>query len=226
MAKKKRSDPLTPGERLRVELDSLGLDQVAARKALGYSRQSINNIVNDRQKISRAMAAKLGRLTGHSPDYWLRNSFPRHRDSNTFSNPQAYGLLERFELQRAVSDGVISIDPFLEANLGAAFLALTLGQMESRRCKRRPVQRDEDCVIRPGDSAKVYITERIRFPRDYVGRISVTENMASGGLITSAGFYIPPAFTGPLVFWVQNVSDNDVSLSQGDIVANLEIIKV
>ena len=68
-------DELTPGQHLRAEIERLGLDQVAVRKATGVSRQTINNIVNDRQPISRAMAGKLGRLTGRSSDYWLRASF-------------------------------------------------------------------------------------------------------------------------------------------------------
>ena len=68
-------DKLTPGQHLRAEIERLGLDQVVVRKATGVSRQTINNIVNDRQPISRAMAGKLGRLTGRSSDYWLRASF-------------------------------------------------------------------------------------------------------------------------------------------------------
>jgi len=68
---------LTPAEHLRTEIERLGLDQVAVSEATGVSRQSINYIVNGRQPISCVMAAKLGRLTGHEPDYRLRASFPR-----------------------------------------------------------------------------------------------------------------------------------------------------
>jgi addiction module HigA family antidote len=67
----------TPGAHLRAEIERLGLDQVAIAEATGVSRQTINNIVNGRQAISRAMAAKLGRLTGRSSDYWLRSRFSR-----------------------------------------------------------------------------------------------------------------------------------------------------
>ena len=68
---------LTPGQHLRAEIERLGLDQVAMCKAVGVSRQTVNNIVNDRQPISRAMAGKLGRITGRSSDYWLRVVFVR-----------------------------------------------------------------------------------------------------------------------------------------------------
>src|SRR3569833_2389630 len=80
---KKDTDSTTgrvlPGAHLRAVLMRLGLDQVAVSKATGVSRQSINNIVNGRQPISRAMAGKLGRLTGHGSDYWLSAPFGKNR---------------------------------------------------------------------------------------------------------------------------------------------------
>lgn len=51
---------LTPGEHLRAEINRLGLDQVTLSKATGVSRQSINNVINNRQPISRAMAGNPG----------------------------------------------------------------------------------------------------------------------------------------------------------------------
>lgn len=65
----------SPGEHLRAEIGRLGLDQAKLGAAIGVSRQSINNIINGRQQVSRAMAKKLGALTGCADDYWLRNSF-------------------------------------------------------------------------------------------------------------------------------------------------------
>src|SRR6185312_7013740 len=110
---------LTPGEHLRAEIGRLNLDQVAVSQATGVSRQSINNIVNGRQPISRAMAAKLGRLTGHSSDYWLRASFARPRTQNVDKDaslrgerggqadprPFGVGVLVNHQIARAVKDG-------------------------------------------------------------------------------------------------------------------------
>ena len=59
-----RAGALSPGEHLRAEIKRLALNQVVVSKAAGVSRQSINNIINGRQPISRAMAGKLARLTG------------------------------------------------------------------------------------------------------------------------------------------------------------------
>lgn len=217
---------MTPGERLRAELKRLGLDQVAATKALGYSRQSINNVVNDRQKISRAMAAKLGRLTGHSSDFWLRNSFPGKRNANIAGHSQACGLLDKFELLRVVKDGVISIDPFLEANVGAAYLELTLGEIASGLAKKQQIATAKGCTLRPGTSAKLLTKERIKLPRDYIGRVSASEKSGSIGLVIPASFFITSAFSGAVEFWALNISSNDVILRKGDRIASLEIIRI
>ena len=104
---------LTPAEHLRAEIERLGLDQVAVSEATGVSRQSINYIVNGRQPISRAMAAKLGRLTGHEPDYWLRASFPRpggaivaeDKPTPAAAPARATGVLVNHQIIRAVTNG-------------------------------------------------------------------------------------------------------------------------
>jgi addiction module HigA family antidote len=64
-----------PGEHLLSEIRRLGLSQVEISQALEVSRQTINNIIKGRQPVSRAMARKLGVLTGRASDYWLRDSF-------------------------------------------------------------------------------------------------------------------------------------------------------
>jgi len=226
MAKKKTSGSLTPGQRLRAELKRLGLDQVAATKTLGYSRQSINNVVNDRQKISRAMAAKLGRLTGHSSDYWLRNSFPRTRNTNRGATSSFFGLLNQFEILHAIKDGLFSIDPFLEANVGGAFLGLTLANIETFPPGKRLSKENNRYIFPPGGSAKLRTKEHIKFPRDYVGRISATESLSMIGLITPAGFFIASEFDGPVDLWAINFSSVEISLKEGDLIANLEIMRI
>lgn len=124
---------LTPGQHLRAEIKRLGLDQVAVRKATGVSRQTINNIVNDRQPISRAMAGKLGRLTGRGSDYWLRASFsiaPRvdhPAKSGAGVGPFGGGVLVNYQITQAVKNGIIGMDPFDEANVQLTSVDLTLG---------------------------------------------------------------------------------------------------
>ncbi|MDP2411685.1 MAG: HigA family addiction module antitoxin [Pseudolabrys sp.] len=115
---------VSPGEHLRMEIRRLALDQVAVGRATGVSRQSINNIINGRQAVSRAMAIKLGRLTGHSADYWLRASFPTGADDRYPAGSDkrlgGAGVLVNHQIAQAVKRGIIVIEPFHSGLIRAA----------------------------------------------------------------------------------------------------------
>lgn len=40
-------------------------------KALGVSRQSVNELLRERRAVSPEMALRLGKLFGKSPEFWL-----------------------------------------------------------------------------------------------------------------------------------------------------------
>ncbi|WP_260295669.1 HigA family addiction module antitoxin [Sedimenticola hydrogenitrophicus] len=64
--------PTHPGEMLREDfLPDYGLTVSTLAKALGVSRQSINELLRERRSISPEMALRLGRLFGNSPEFWL-----------------------------------------------------------------------------------------------------------------------------------------------------------
>ena len=65
-------NPVHPGQLIRHEcLAPLGLTITAAAHALGVSRQSLNNIVNERSGISAEMAIRLEKACGSTADTWL-----------------------------------------------------------------------------------------------------------------------------------------------------------
>jgi len=64
--------PTTPGEFLREEfMPDFGLTVARLARALGVSRQSINELVNERRAVSPEMAIRLGHLFGNTPEFWL-----------------------------------------------------------------------------------------------------------------------------------------------------------
>lgn len=64
--------PTSPGEFMTEDiLVEYGLTQGALAKALGVSRRSINQIVNNRRAITADMALRLARYTGGTADFWL-----------------------------------------------------------------------------------------------------------------------------------------------------------
>ena len=53
-------------------LEPLGLSATAGAKALGVSRQALNNLVNGSSGISPEMAIRLSKAFGSTPETWLR----------------------------------------------------------------------------------------------------------------------------------------------------------
>ena len=65
-------NPPHPGRIVREEcLQALGLSVTAGAKALGVSRQALNNLVNERSGISPEMAIRLAKAFGSTAQTWL-----------------------------------------------------------------------------------------------------------------------------------------------------------
>jgi addiction module HigA family antidote len=66
-------NPVHPGRIIRHDcIEPLGLSITTAAKALGVSRQALNNIVNGKSGISPEMAIRLTKAFGSTEETWLR----------------------------------------------------------------------------------------------------------------------------------------------------------
>lgn len=64
--------PTHPGEMLREDfLPDYGLTVMALARALGVSRQTVNEILRERRAVSPEMALRLARVFGNSAEFWL-----------------------------------------------------------------------------------------------------------------------------------------------------------
>ncbi len=64
--------PTHPGEMLRLDfMPDYGLTVAGLARALGVSRQSVNELLRGRRAVSPEMALRLSRLFGNSADFWL-----------------------------------------------------------------------------------------------------------------------------------------------------------
>ncbi len=64
--------PTHPGKMLREDfLPDYGLTVSNFAKALGVSRQTVNELLRERRAVSPDMALRLSRLFGNSPEFWL-----------------------------------------------------------------------------------------------------------------------------------------------------------
>ena len=66
-------NPPHPGRIVRQEcLEPLGLSVTEGAKALGVTRQALNNLVNGKSGISAEMAVRLAAAFGGDAGFWLR----------------------------------------------------------------------------------------------------------------------------------------------------------
>jgi antitoxin HigA-1 len=88
--------PTHPGEMLREDfLPDYGLTTSGLAKAIGVSRQSINELLRERRGVSPEMALRLARLFGNSPAFWLN----------------AQRAVDLWEASLAIEDDVLQIQP-------------------------------------------------------------------------------------------------------------------
>ena len=75
---KREIRPTHPGEMLREDfMPDFDLNVSTMAKALGVSRQTINELLRERRAITSIMALRLSRLFGNSPDFWLNAQHTR-----------------------------------------------------------------------------------------------------------------------------------------------------
>jgi len=64
--------PTHPGEMLREDfMPDFNLTTAGLAEKLGVSRQTVNELLLKRRAVSPAMALRLSRLFGNTPEFWL-----------------------------------------------------------------------------------------------------------------------------------------------------------
>ncbi len=75
---KREIPPTHPGEMIREDfIPDYNLSTASLAKALGVSRQTINELLRERRSITPPMALRLSRLFGNSPEFWLNTQQTR-----------------------------------------------------------------------------------------------------------------------------------------------------
>ena len=65
-------DPVHPGEILREDiLPALSMSKTAVAGALNISRQTLYDILNEKQPVTAEMAVRFGKLFGNGPNFWI-----------------------------------------------------------------------------------------------------------------------------------------------------------
>ena len=79
-----------------LQLGSITQDKLA--NALGVSRHSVNELMNNRRSVTAPMALRLARVLGTDPHFWMNLQVER----------------DLFEARHEYADEIRSLDPLLE----------------------------------------------------------------------------------------------------------------
>ena len=80
-----------PGELLREDvIPTLDLPKAEIAHRLGISRQTLYDILDEKQPVTPAMALRLGKFFGNGPDFWL--NLQREYDLRTLEPKMAEEL--------------------------------------------------------------------------------------------------------------------------------------
>ena len=64
--------PMHPGELIREDLlPALGVSKTQLARSLGISRQTLYDILNERQPVTAEMAIRFGKLFGNGARFWV-----------------------------------------------------------------------------------------------------------------------------------------------------------
>ncbi len=70
---KRKMRPVHPGEVLREDvIPALGKSKAEIARLLGVSRQSLYDVLNEKQPVTTGMALRFAKLTGTTPESWAR----------------------------------------------------------------------------------------------------------------------------------------------------------
>ena len=71
----RKVEPTHPGEMFLEDfMPDYGLTAASLAEALRVSRQTVNELLRGRRAVSQAMALRLSRLFGNTPEFWLNTS--------------------------------------------------------------------------------------------------------------------------------------------------------
>ena len=221
---------ISPGKKLRSLIVDRGLDQIKVADEIGVTRQTINNIVNDRQPISRDMANRLARLTGKTPGYWLQSEFPERDELDVRPDPAlegGAGVLVDHQIVQAIDDSIIGIDPCDLSQVQAASIDLRLGdRIIPAGGQAETIGGGKSFRLHPGQTVNVETRETVRFPPNYLGRVGPMTQIARFGIIMAHGFQIDPNYQGRLQFCLFNAGRGSYELVSGAPVVSLEITRL
>jgi deoxycytidine triphosphate deaminase len=148
-------------------------------------------------------------------------------------------LITDVEIQEAMANGEIEIEPFKESCLKGSSYDLRLGgrgiisksvtleqlkaKIQAEELKEVNIEKEESISIPGGAFALVNTLERVKLSLVYAGHIGMRSYYVRKGLAILSGLQIDPGWDAPLVLGLANLSPRTVTLDYADTLCTIEI---
>lgn len=150
----------------------------------------------------------------------LSEFIARIRKRSAFPSP----LLNGYEIESAVKEGILSIDPFTKERLHLSAYGLHLGKETIIGQTLATLSPVVSLTLEPGELATISTDQIVSLPFGLVGRILPMHLLSHDGLfITNAGT-IDPGFRGRLFLVIANKGTLDVEMHVGTEIAKIEFM--
>lgn len=135
------------------------------------------------------------------------------------------GILGDQEIKKAVEDGSLVIEPYVEDMVKPASIDLTLGSEAFRASDDDKLFLEEGDVLKipAAETALVLTRERIEMGSDLAGSIGLRSSFSRRGIDLLAGPQIDPGFRGPLHVFLINLSPSEIIIEFGEPFLTVEI---
>jgi dCTP deaminase len=191
---------------------------------MDVSRQSISSIVNGHQAISREMANRLARMTGHTPGYWLQDDIA-DQPATSVGRSLLQGVLNDNQIKKAIEDRVIDVDPYDADLVQSASIDLRLGAFIIHADGSvADISGGRSFGLAPMKTINVQTKESIRLPRNIIGRVGPMMSVARFGILLAHGLQIDPGYGGHLEFCLFNGGQKDYPLRSGEAFVSIEFV--
>lgn len=213
---------------------------------MGVSRGHLNEIIGGEEELSADIMLKLHHHFGVAPGYWMTirqqheqylaspegRAFQRKRTDNKVVEALEMSitrLLADHQIEFAVRENYLSIEPFQPAQLTCTSYILTLGEAglvtmaNEQSGDRLPVVLKPVYDLPAGAFVTISTQESLRVPgRVRAMLVSPDDRFVGPRLVLHMKRIVSPGHSGPLTVTIENRSSRPVPLKFGESVAHLE----
>lgn len=137
-------------------------------------------------------------------------------------------ILSHLDIEKAISEGGISITPFEIGQIEPATYDLRVGKYGATTSKKAKVDIEKQgyILLEPGDFGIVEVFEEMQLSNQYTARFGLRSKYARKGLIATVGTQIDPGFHGRLIIGITNLTPKPISLPYKDDFVSVEFHKL